>query len=189
LRFETLPAFWMWWLNHLCHHNKKTMWKLLSLSKRSVLTVCQLVTKSRLRIFYKLGLWAYSICPRKLLFNVYIAYTLLYVGNGNNTRKLSVHGMWFGIWLGRWSKTSWRAASRHGSESSRRDNPLLAKGVGLLRKVRRIWDLLRRPRRTRGLKHGYDMLLLRLNYNSSTLYLWKMKKIWGREIWKKNIHS
>ena len=73
--------------------------------------------------------YSYSICHGKFLSNVYIAYYRMFLVNGNDTRRLSMHGMWFGIWLGRWSKTSWRAASRYGSESNRRDSGIIAKEV------------------------------------------------------------
>jgi hypothetical protein len=73
------------------------MWKLLNISKLSALTVCQLITKSKLRLFLRARALSFSICHRKLLFNVYITYSTVYVGNGSYTRKLSVHGMWSGI--------------------------------------------------------------------------------------------
>ncbi len=73
------------------------MWKLLNVSKLSALTVCQPVTESKLGHFLRARTVSFSICPRKLLFNVYIILYCIYVGNGSYTRKLSMHGMWSGI--------------------------------------------------------------------------------------------
>lgn len=73
------------------------MWKLLNVSKLTALTVCQPVTESKLGHFLRARAVSFSICPRKLLFNVYITYSTVYVGNGSYTRKLSMHGMWSGI--------------------------------------------------------------------------------------------
>ena len=73
------------------------MWKVLNVFKLSALTVCQPVTESKLGHFLRAKAVGFSICPRKLLFNVYIAYSTVYVDNGSYTRKLSMHGMWSGI--------------------------------------------------------------------------------------------
>ena len=54
------------------------MWKLLNVSKLSALTVCQPVTESKLGHFLRARAVSFSICPRKLLFNVYITYSTVY---------------------------------------------------------------------------------------------------------------